>query len=267
MPPDAAVLLNTDVVVDERWLEGWSAQPLPTKKLRWRRPGDAALAQRPGRRSTPPATPSSYLGFGFCADYGVEDGPRFAENRDVTVASGSSLLIKREPYADIGGLEPTFWAYAEDQDLAWRARLRGYRTIVAARARCWHKYRFGKTARNHRKFYLLERNRLWFLLRNYQARTLLVVAPAVAVMELGTLADATLHGYLVDKLRAYVDAVLGLPGVRRARRTIQKRRLVSDRTVFAQLAPTVRYPEIDSAALRLANVMLASWYRLARVLV
>lgn len=267
VPPDAAVLLNPDVVVDASWLEhlvkaGFAdptialAQP---KVLLWRN-GPTTVLNSAGNAI-------NYLGFGFCSDYKVEDGPQFMQNRDVSYPSGSSLLVKRGPYVDIGGLEPTFESYVEDQDLAWRARLMGYRVIVAASARCWHKYKFGRTSRNHRKFFLIERNRLWFLLRTYQARTLLVIAPAFAVMELGTLADAVVHGYFVDKLRAYVAAVRGLPGVLRARRVIQARRTKSDRELFTWLSPTVRYPEIDSAALRFANRLLSGYHAAAKRLV
>jgi len=267
-PPDAAVLLNPDVVVDKSWLTELVRSAFTDPKI--------ALAQakvllwqdgKPSSVLNSAGNAVNYLGFGFCADYRVEDGPRFAEDREVSYPSGSSLLVKRLPYVDTGGLEPTFESYVEDQDLAWRARLMGYRVIVAARARCWHKYQFGRTARNHRKFYLLERNRLWFLLRTYQLRTLLAVSPAFLVMEAGTLADALLHGYLGDKLHAYVDALGALPGVLRARRAIQARRRLDDREVFGWLSPRVRYPEIDSVALRLANRMLAGYHAVAKRLV
>lgn len=267
-PPDAAVLLNPDVVVDKTWLAELVRSAFADPKIALAQ-GKVLLWQdgKPTNVLNSAGNAVNYLGFGFCADYRVEDGPKFAEDREVSYPSGSSLLVKRLPYLDIGGLEPTFESYVEDQDLAWRARLMGYRVIVAARARCWHKYKFGKTARNHRKFYLLERNRLWFLMRTYQLRTLLVISPAFLVMEAGTLADALLHGYLVDKLRAYVDAVRGLRTVRRDRHTIQSRRRVTDREAFRWLSPTVRYPEIDSAALRLANRILAGYHALAKRLV
>ena len=266
-PPAAAVLLNPDVVVDKTWLAELARTAFSDQKIALAQAKVLLWQNGPTSFLNTAGNAVNYLGFGFCADYKIQDGPKFATDKEVTYPSGSSLLIKRQPYIEIGGLEPTFFAYVEDQDLAWRARLMGYRVVVATQSHCWHKYKFGKTARNHKKFYLLERNRLWFLLRNYETRTLAAISPAMAVMELGALADASVHGYLLDKLRAYRDVMFGLPGIFRARRTIQKGRKLQDRDVFSWLSPTVRYPEIDSAALRVANRLLASYHRLAKLLI
>ena len=44
---------------------------------------------------------------------------------------GASLLLTRELIDDLGGLDPALFMYYEDLDLAWRARLRGWRFLYA----------------------------------------------------------------------------------------------------------------------------------------
>jgi GT2 family glycosyltransferase len=261
---DGAVLLNADVIVDPRWLE-------ELVRSAWAAP-DIALAQpktflwdgvRNDRANTF-GNAVHYLGFGHCGHYDLPDGPQFAADRDVTFASGASLLVKRDPYREIGGLDADFFAYLEDQDLGWRARMRGYRAVLAARSVMWHKYVFTKGPGNRVKFYLLERNRLSFVFKNYRWRTMLVLLPAFVFMEAGVLADALAKGYFREKLRAYRDFARNLPALRRKRAAAQAMRTVPDRRLFALAEPVIDFAEVRSAPLALANVVLRAYWGIAR---
>ena len=253
---DGAVLLNADVIVDRRWLEelvrtGYAA-------------ADIALAQpkiflwdgEGNDRANTFGNEIHYLGFGFCGHYKQPDGPAFANDREITFASGASLLVKRGPYLEIGGLDESFFAYLEDQDLGWRARMRGYRCVLSARSVMWHKYSFTKSPRNGRKFYLLERNRLFFVYKNYSWRTILLLLPAFLFMEAGVLANSVVKGYFRDKVRAYCDFARNLPTMRVKRAAAQEMRVVPDSRLFARFVPAIRFEEIDSPLLALANVFL-----------
>ena len=59
----------------------------------------------------------------FAASYATgeprEDGPP----RDVAVASGAALLVRRAAFEQLGGYHPSCFLYYDDVDLAWRARL------------------------------------------------------------------------------------------------------------------------------------------------
>ncbi|NJK81046.1 MAG: glycosyltransferase family 2 protein, partial [Chloroflexaceae bacterium] len=59
---------------------------------------------------------------------------------EVFGASGGLALLRRELLDDIGLFAEDFFNYLEDADLAWRARLRGWRTVVAPAARARHVY-------------------------------------------------------------------------------------------------------------------------------
>ena len=58
--------------------------------------------------------------------------------RDVPWAIGACLLLRREAFEDAGGFDEDQWMYAEDLDLQWRMRWRGWRTRYAPAARVLH---------------------------------------------------------------------------------------------------------------------------------
>ena len=53
-----------------------------------------------------------------------------AEPVGVFGASGGACLLRREMLDDIGLFEESFFAYLEDADLAWRAQVRGWKTLL-----------------------------------------------------------------------------------------------------------------------------------------
>ena len=264
---DAAVLLNADVIVDARWLEELVRSGYAAADIAFAQPKIFLWDGKANDRANTFGNEIHYLGFGFCGHYTGLDGPAFANDREVTFASGASLLVKRGPYLEVGGLDERFFAYLEDQDLGWRARMRGYRSVLSARSLMWHKYTFTKSPKNGWKFYLLERNRLFFLYKNYSLRTILLLLPAFLFMEVGVIADSIAKGYFRDKLRAYRDFARELPTLRLKRRAAQAMRAVPDRQLFARFVPAIRFEEIDSPLLAVANVFLGVYYRIAALLV
>lgn len=69
-------------------------------------------------------------------------GPRlrrqYASDRDTTSLTAACLLLRREAYEAIGGLDERFFLYAEDVDLCRRLRQAGWRLRYVARATVRH---------------------------------------------------------------------------------------------------------------------------------
>ena len=125
-----------------------------------------------------------FLGFGYAAGDGQRlDDPavieRLASVRDIAYASGAGVLARVSALSDIGLFNEELFAYHEDLELSWRARLAGYRVLLAPASRVLHKYEFGKSTR---KFFFMERNRFLVLAWYYRPGTLLLVAPALLFM-------------------------------------------------------------------------------------
>jgi GT2 family glycosyltransferase len=121
---------------------------------------------------------------------------------DVGAAPGCALLIERRAAADVGGFDERYFMGKEDGDFLHRIRIAGYRIREVPDACVLHQSR-------PRSTWLFEyqlRNRWHFLLRNYQLRTLLLLAPALAVHEGLQFSVLAVKGHL----GAWARAVRGL---------------------------------------------------------
>jgi GT2 family glycosyltransferase len=62
--------------------------------------------------------------YGFLADPGTAGGP-FEQPAERFAATGAALVARAETFRRLGGLAESFFAYYEDTDWCWRARLAG----------------------------------------------------------------------------------------------------------------------------------------------
>jgi GT2 family glycosyltransferase len=190
-----------------------------------------------------------YLGFGYVAGYGEardEVPPVVAE---VAYTSGAAMLLPREALLEVGLFDETLWLYHEDLDLGWRLRLHGYRNLLAPGSVCRHHYEF---SRSTAKWYWMERNRWLVLLKNYRLGTVLLIAPLLAVGELGLLALAVKGGWWREKLRAMAE--MFRPGIWRylvqGHRALARSRRVPDREILAHATAVIAHPDFASPVIR-----------------
>jgi GT2 family glycosyltransferase len=211
---------------------------------------------------------SHFLGFGFVSAFDEFDTGQFDRVRDLDFPSGAAMMIR---VADIAGdedlFDPTFGSYLEDAELGWRLRLRGRHILFAPASVVYHKYAF---AQNAGFFENLERNRWFLLLTCYRLRTLLVLLPAIILMEAGLLLFFSAKGMLRAKLHA-MSSVLD-PKWRShlvaRRRVIQSSRTLSDRELIARFGARVDFPHIQNALLDVVgNPLLEFYWSLARRLI
>jgi GT2 family glycosyltransferase len=154
--------------------------------------------------------------------------------REVPYPSGAAMAIRAGLFRELGGFTEELFMYLEDLDLGWRARLRGLHVVVTPAADVYHDYDF---SRNPDKLYLIERNRLVFVLSAYSLRLLLIVTPVLLAVDLGLLVLAAREGWLKDKLRAWGWCLQNARWVREHRREMQRLRRVSDREIAQFLSP------------------------------
>ena len=66
------------------------------------------------------------------------DTPPSESISDVPYVGGSAMLVDVEKFREIGGFDESYFAYHEEVDLCWRARLRGYRVVCQGSAVASH---------------------------------------------------------------------------------------------------------------------------------
>lgn len=154
---------------------------------------------------------------------------------EVASASGACLAIRRDTWSALGGFAPSYFAYMEDMELSWRCWQAGLSVEVLGQARARHHYEF---SRNQLKMYLIERNRLQFLLTVHERQTLFLLMPVLLAFELAILVIATVEGWAPQKLKGWGWLVTNAATVRRRRRRVQSARLQPDSALVARLTAT-----------------------------
>lgn len=262
--PDAAflVLLNMDTVVQTGWLTPLVAHMQENPSVACTQPRlmlhpQTELINTLGNRS-------HFLGFGQMTHYRrrFEDMP--ALRPEIDFASGAAVMIRAEVLREIKLFDEVMFMYLEDAELGWKCRLAGYASHLVPISVVMHKYRAGTPVRS---YYFLERNRWLLLLTHYKLATLVLLLPALLVMELGQVAFAAMQGVLGAKLRAWAWFLRpgNLAHVLGRRSEIQRLRKVRDREFMGGFAGKVEFETVDHPLLRyVGNPLLSTYWQVAR---
>lgn len=252
-------LLNQDTVVARNWLKelvttAESSEDIGTVQSK------LLFHARPDHINSV-GNDSHYLGFGFVGAYGQRDEGQFAAVRDVAYCCGAATLVRVSAVGREELFDPAYFAYLEDGELGWNMRIRGMRNVYCPASVVYHKYEFG---RNPRLYYLVECNRWRLILAYYRWRTLLLIAPALLMMEVGLAAYFLKEGALWQKVRSF--GVFGeLPSILRRRREVQRQRTISDRQLTSIFISEPEFAEVQNRLLTyVGKPLLKGYWRMAR---
>jgi len=245
---DFVAFINSDARPDPNWLRAavaeFDASPevaaVGSKVLDW----DGKLIDYVGGNV-------NFIGQGYKLEAGHPDDGQYEKPKDVLFPTGSAAIFRANVFRELGGFDERFFMFLEDVDLGWRVNLAGHRVRYVPTSVVYHRHhvaieKFG----SYREHYLLARNSLLMIYKNFSNETLArVLAPALLLTVHGGVllgqADAdvldlerspggdevaTLE---VDKLAmtgAYaVDFLIrNLAEVERSRQEVQSRRVRSD---------------------------------------
>jgi hypothetical protein len=224
------VFLNNDTIVRERWL---------SELLSWLEDWRNAAACSKATLPTAPETIDScggisdIYGFAWSRGNGEIDRGQYDDSPSCFYAVGSSLAIRKDVFAAVGGFDKELFMYLEDVDLSWRLRLLGFNIRCASGSKVIHRSGISGMKATDIE-YLFNRNRLRIILKNYSLRSLLGILPRYLVLQAGLViwVIVRLQG---DELRTILAAWLWnarhLRDTLRTRRAVQARRLVDDNTI------------------------------------
>lgn len=117
----------------------------------------------------------------------LEQVPDERPSADVFATVGAALLVRRSAFEKLGGFEESYFAYYEESDLCWRARIAGWSVKVVTDAKVTHlgSATTGVVFEPHAVRYLSFRNRIRTNLTVPEKRTLWRIAPLHAIACLG----------------------------------------------------------------------------------
>ena len=163
--PDYVLLLNNDTVVHKRFLselvqvaeDNRKAGFVGPKVYFYRYNGRTDVINFAGGKLDVLRARAHHIG------YEIDVG-QYDEITTVDYVEGSCMLVRKDLIEEVGMLNPLYLSYWEDVDWCMRARKRGYLSLLAAKAKVWHKVTSSDPAK--KKPYYLTRNKFWFVREN-----------------------------------------------------------------------------------------------------
>jgi GT2 family glycosyltransferase len=146
----------------------------------------------------------------------------------------------------VGGFNARYFMYHDDVDMSWLARLYGYKIYTEPKSVIYHKYNFSKNAG---KFFWMERNRWWVIVKNYKLGTLIVFAPALIALEIMLLVYSLLGGWFGLKIKAYFSFWLGFSEMWHERKKLQQERVMSDKEFLKYVEHQIEFSGMTEGAL------------------
>ena len=117
------------------------------------------------------------LGWAFARG---KDGPArlYEEKCRIFAACAGAAIYRKKLFDTVGYFDEAHFAYLEDIDICWRARLKGYRSLYEPAAKVLHAGSGASGSRhNEFKVRLSSRNSVWLAYKNMPAAQLIINAP------------------------------------------------------------------------------------------
>jgi GT2 family glycosyltransferase len=160
--------------------------------------------------------------------------------RKLFYLSGACIMINKNLVLEIdknGNLfDKDLFAYFEDTDLAWRARMLKYDIKVCLSSICYHKGSQTTKRFNINTFYLDYRNKLRVFLKNYSLLSIILIIPVNVLLKFITVVAKTIYflniGYLKSFLKAIRWNIREFPNTLKLRCLAQSTKRATDREII-----------------------------------
>ena len=182
-----------------------------------------------------------------CRGYGELDTGQYdgLTSTGFFYASGAAMLVRDCYLRSCEGasyLDTTLFAYHEDLDISWSARMLGYGIGFCPKAVCYHKG--GRSLKEDRSLtvaFYVKRNIFRVLLKNYGQNNLFYSLPlAIVIASVSSAAHAASSrnlSYTMVFVRALLWNLRNLDNTLRERGVVQARRVKPDRDIILFMAP------------------------------
>lgn len=161
---------------------------------------------------------------------GREQG-RCVAIEEVFSPCAAAALYRRDALVEAGGFDESFFCYAEDIDLGFRMRLRGYKCLYVPDAVVRHVGSATTGPGSDFTVYHGHRNLVWAYVKNMPGMLFWLYLPQHLLLNLISVIWFMARGRAKVILKAKWDAVSGLPRVLRERRRVRKSRRIGAREI------------------------------------
>ena len=213
--PPYVILLNNDTEVEPEFVEALLEAMEKDRRLfavsaMMLRVQDTSMIDDAGDSMTLP---------GWAFQRGTEEPrTRYEQGCEVFSACGGAAIYRMEYLEKTGLFDETHFAYLEDLDLCWRARLLGYRVRYCPEARVKH---YGSATSGSKynafKVRLSSRNHIWLMYKNQPDFLLFLHSPWIAAGLLVKARVCATRGLFLPWLSGTWEGLTHLDRVKRVR--------------------------------------------------
>ena len=208
-----------------------------------------------------------FLGFGFTSNYNEKDGNIEGYPEIKGYASGCSFIIRKEVFEGIGGYDEEYYMYHDDIEVSWKTKLLGYKIVLAPKSIISHKYEF---SRSIRMLYYMERNRYLVMLQFYSIPILILIMPAIIIMELGMWFFSIVNSWLGTKAKVsfyFLNPMVWFK-IFKKRRFLARIRKVREKNIIKYFEGRVLFQEISNPVLKyIANPLLSLYWKFIKIII
>jgi len=237
---DFLVILNPDVIVDPEWLDKLYAA--------FKKYGDGLyqpkiLATTDHNTIISTGNMIQLFGFGFSRGKGEKDYGEYEKDEEIGYASGTCLFSSAKIFEKIGNFDSFLFAYHDDLDLCWRGKLLGIKSYYIHNSIIYHPLEGYSFKWNSFKFYLMERNRIYCLKKNFSKKTILKLLPSLILVDIAVTIFYLKKGFLTAKIKANLNILKNSSIISKNQKSIQKSRIIDDDELIREFTNKIDIPK------------------------
>jgi len=176
-----------------------------------------------------------------------QDRGQYGQVEEVLIPSGCAAMYHHDVLTTVGMFDEEYFAYVDDVDLGLRARLAGWKCIYVPAAVVYHKYSASSSAYSPFKAFLVERNRLWTMMKYFPCELVLAspyfTGKRLAFQFFGAVTGRGASGKFTERhsafaaarilLRAWAAALFRLPRICRKRWAFAPKRKIGRKEFYS----------------------------------
>ena len=234
------IILNPDTIVDPNWIDelllGYQKFGDGIYQPKFLTIGNESVIQSTGNMI-------QLFGFGYSRNKGDPDENQFNKIEIIDYASGTCLLTSKKILTQLDLFDSFLFAYHDDLDLCWRARMQGIHSYYVPTSIVFHPSEGFSFKWSNFKFFLLERNRLYCLFTHYSHSTILRFLPSLVLVDVAVSLFYLKNGLFSEKIKASFNILKNSKTIQARYNLIQKNRTINDKEIISHFRNEVILPK------------------------
>ncbi len=182
------------------------------------------------------------LGFGYSRAKGKKDLGQYDNDQEIGYASGTCLFTTAKILKQLGNFDPFLFAYHDDLDLGWRGKIQGIKSYYIFNAIIYHPFEGYSFKLNQFKMYLLERNRIYCIFKNFSVASIVKCLPLLLLIDIMVTLFYLKSGFFWIKIKANLNILRNIRHIHQSKKEIQKNRKLTDKEIIRIFTDDVEIP-------------------------